>query len=331
MILMAMHSLSLLSPKNLFFKRKVKGTLAFLLFIFVFLAFCSCASRAAIKAEEYFSIGMAYYDMGKYAEAEQWLNRARTADRTMIASEYNLGRIAFETGRYEEASKHFESILKKDPGNLMALKSAAYSRIKNGDFDKAEVLYGRVIDIVPEDVDNGYNYALVLYALGKYDRCEDILNKYQYSLDENAASMLLFARTQKAQGKIESVDSYAKWSSMNAGANSQGLYEYAQVLESAGLYARSLEQYREAINSIVGDTGTIDKSTMRFERARLLLTADPENPEGITELSTAVQEGFSDTSGIEGLLRDERVNQDKKDEIRNIMNGMLDKDTEAEQ
>ena len=327
----SIHPFNLFSMGNLPYRKTKERTIVFFIFALCCLALHSCASRGAIKAEEYFSIGMAYYDMGKYAEAEQWLNRARTADRTMTASEYNLGRIAFETGRYEEAAKHFENILKQDPDNLMAIKSAAYSRIKNGDLDKAEALYNRVIDIVPEDADDGYNYALVLYALGKYDRCEEILNTFQYALDENAASMLLFARAQKEQGKIESVDSYAKWSSMNAGVNSQGLYEYAQVLESAGLYARSLEQYSAAINSITTDTGGINKSLVRFERARLLLTADPENPQGIEELSTAIQEGFSDTAAVESLLNDDRISPDKKDEVRSLLNGMLGKNEESDQ
>ena len=203
----------------------------FLLIIMTGIFFSSCASRGAAQAEEYFSIGMAYYEMGKFAEAEKWLNRARAAERTMTASDYNLGRIAFETGRYEEAAKHFERILVRDPENVMALQAAAYSRIKNGDLEKAESLYNRVLALIPESSDDGFNYALVLYSLKKYDKCENVLNKYPYALDENSASILLFARAQKAQNKIEAVDSYAKWVTVTTGtANPQGLYEYAQVL-----------------------------------------------------------------------------------------------------
>ena len=91
--------------------------------------FMSCAGLAT-SAEEYYSIGMAYYEMGKYEEAERWLNRALSRNRTMSASEYNLGRIAFGTGRYRDALKKFNAILKKDPQNVMALKAAAYTRIK---------------------------------------------------------------------------------------------------------------------------------------------------------------------------------------------------------
>jgi len=290
------------------------------------LFFSSCATNAA-KAEEYFSIGMAYYDLGKYADAEKWLSRASAADKTMTASEYNLGRIAFETGRYDEAARHFENILLKDPENVMALKGAAYSRIKNGDMEKAEALYNRVLALVPESADDGFNYALILYSLKKYDECEAVLNKYPYALEENPPSLLLLARAQKAQNKVEAVDSYDKWISNSTGAaNPQALYEYAQVLEDADLYARALEQYKAAIAALTQDTQDLKKFQIRFEEARLFLTADPENGDGVKELSTAVTEGFSDTAAIEALLKDERITQTNKDEISKILDGIVNKD-----
>ena len=288
--------------------------------LILLLLLISCASRGAVSAEEYYSIGMAYYDMGKYAEAEQWLNRAKTADKTMTASEYNLGRIAFETGRYEEAARHFEAILARDPENVMALKSAAYSRIKNGNLAEAEALYNRVLALVPESADNGYNYALVLYGLQKYENCEEVLNKYPYGLEENPAALLLLARAQKARNKIEAADSYAKWIAAGTGAaDPQGLYEYAQVLETAGLYARAIEQYKAAIAALAKDTDTLSKSKLRFEEARLLLTADPENSDGLKELTTSVSEGFNDADAVEALLSDERITQPNKDEIKKIV------------
>jgi hypothetical protein len=102
-------------------------------------------------------------------------------------------------------------------------------------------------------------------------------------------------------------------------ANAQGLYEYAQVLENAGFYARALEQYREAMNALTQDTEQLKRSTLRFEQARLLLIADPENSEGITELSASVNEGFSDTERINVLLLDDRITHTHREEIRSIL------------
>ncbi|MDR2068834.1 MAG: tetratricopeptide repeat protein, partial [Spirochaetaceae bacterium] len=61
-----------------------------LLVCFVFSGFffsCTSQDRAA-KAEEYYALGMAYFDLGRYAEAERWLSQARSLDKTKLASEY---------------------------------------------------------------------------------------------------------------------------------------------------------------------------------------------------------------------------------------------------
>ena len=299
-----------------------KPVFLFALFpLFAMSAFFSCTSQAArtAQAEEYFSIGIAYYELGKFNEAEVWFNRARAADKTIVASDYNLGRIAFETKRYADAARYFEGVLALDGDNVMALKAAAYSRIRNGDLEMAEALYDRVLVLVPESADDGYNYALVLYGLEKYENCEEVLNKYPFSLEEKPSSILLFARAQKAQNKVEAVDSYAKWLIVYTGtANPQGLYEYAQVLEIAGLYARAIEQIRDATKALTKDTETLSKSKLLFEEARLLLTVDPENEEGLTAFGSAVDEGFSDTETFEALLLDGRISDARKDELRRI-------------
>ena len=313
----------------------LKAVFFFVFFpLFVIPVFFSCASQAirTAQAEEYFSIGMAYYELGRFTDAEVWLNRARAADKTMVASDYNLGRIAFETRRYADAVKYFENVLALDNDNVMALKAAAYSRIRNGDLEKAEALYDRVLALVPESSDDGYNYALVLYGLKKYENCEEVLNRYPFSLEEKPSSILLFARAQKAQNKVEAIDSYAKWLIVNTGTvNPQGLYEYAQVLEDAGLYARAIEQYRDAIKALTKDTENLKRSKLMFEEARLLLTVDPENEEGLTVFGSAVDEGFSDTEAFEALLLDSRISNDKKVELRRIFDSREKEEEDEEE
>jgi tetratricopeptide (TPR) repeat protein len=271
----------------------------------------------AASAEEYFSIGMAYFELGKYAEAEQWLNRAKMVDKTRTASQYNLGRIAFETGRYGEAVKIFDKILEKDPDNVMTLQAAAYTRIKTGELAEAEALYDRVLRLVPESADDGYNYALVLYALDKPGQAEAVLEKYHFALAENDDSLLLFARAQAKQNKVEAADSYSQWLANNSDPLVR--HEYAQVLEKAGLYARALEEYRETLGTLSQDNAKLTRPAVRYAIARLLLFADPENDEGITELRTAVSEGFSGMDMIRALLDHPGISGAHKDDIRRIL------------
>jgi tetratricopeptide (TPR) repeat protein len=283
----------------------------------IFLTLNGCASWGAASAEEYFAIGMAYYDMGKFEEAEKWLNRARLKDKTRSASEYNLGRIAFETGRYDDAIKHFEAILKRDPHNVLALKAAAYTRIRNGDIEKAAVLYDRVLALVPESADDGYNYALVLFAMKKYPEAEQVLKNHEFALLDNNDVLLLYARAQKEQNKPEAIDSYDKWLSNNTDA--QVRYEYGQLLEAQELYARAQDEYRLALEGL--PSGSVDPARLdvRFTIARLLLIADSGSSDGVTQLQEAVNEGFADTEKITALLKDERISAANKDAMRAVI------------
>jgi len=278
-----------------------------------------CVSSAT-SAQEYFSIGMAYYELGKFEEAEKWLNRARMSNKTMVASQYNLGRIAFETQKYDEAAKHFESVLRKDEDNILALKAAAYTRIKTGDFNIAEKHYSRLLLLVPESMDDGYNHALVLYAMERYSDAETVLEKYPFALLDNSEVMLLYARSQKAQNKPEAIDNYAKWLDVNSDVKVR--YEYAQLLEQNELYARALEEYRTILSDSTRKEEDLKKSDIRFSLAKLLLIADGENVEGITELETAVSEGYADIEAVEELQKINGVSSANKDSLRKIINNM---------
>lgn len=288
----------------------------------IFLAaavFTACAS-SAISAEEFFSIGMAYFDLGKFDEAEKWLSRARSANKTMTASEYNLGRIAFETKRYSEAARYFESILKKDPDNVLALKAAAYTRIKTGEINLAEAHYSKLLKLVPESADDGYNHALVLYAMERYEKAEEILKKYPAALMENNDVILLYARSQNAQKKVEAMDSYALWLENNSSAKVR--FEYAQILENNELYARALEEYRKTITEIKDTDSDPKKNEVRFSLARVLLIADSENEEGIKELEAAISEGYDKIEAAEELKANAKVSAANRDKLQSIINDM---------
>jgi tetratricopeptide (TPR) repeat protein len=278
--------------------------------------YVSCQSFGT-SAEEYYSIGMAYFELGKYDEAELWLSRAEAADKTRTASEYNLGRIAFETGRYEDAVRYFERVLAQDQNNVMALRALAYTRIKTGEIDKAEALYARVLALVPDSLDDGYNHTLVLFAMEKYEEAEKLLSSNPLILDENRDMLLLLARTQKALGKVEAADAYDRW--LKGGDDAAIRYEYAEILEKMELYARAIEEYQAILVNLPGDSVDPAKAGVRFSLARVFLIADGENPQGMLELRSALEEGFADQDALESLAEDKRIPEEGREEIRELI------------
>ena len=285
-----------------------------------------CANRWGLSAEEYFAIGMAYFEIAQnvtvnrdhfFREAERWLNRARARDRTMAASAYNLGRLHFEAGRFWEAADQFESILVLDPYNVLALRAAAYMRIRTGEIERASDLYERFLALVPESADDGYNHALVLFAMRRYAEAEQVLRRNEFALMENPDFLLLYARAQNRQGKPEAIDSFASWLENNTDGRVR--FEYAEVLENWALYARALEEYRAALEELAATAVNPSRPEVRFAIARVLLVADPGNAEGMSELRGAVEDGYADFDAIEALLDDDRVSEYDRDYIRAIV------------
>jgi tetratricopeptide (TPR) repeat protein len=272
----------------------------------------ACASGAA-SAQEYYAIGMSYYDAKKFSDAERWLIRARNADKTFAASEYQLGRIAFENSRYTEALKYFLNIVKSDPKNTMAIESAAYTHIKLGETKEALALYEKSHELKPESADSGYNYALMLYATERYIDAELVLKKYEADISESSDNKLLFARVERALNKVEAIDSYASYLEGNPGAIVRA--EYAAVLEQNEFYARAVEEYKKAITETSSST-VIKKHDIEFLLARCLFFAGENTDEGIAEMGNAIRDGFADQELIDELLADTRLKNDTKDAIR---------------
>ncbi|MDR2097903.1 MAG: tetratricopeptide repeat protein, partial [Spirochaetaceae bacterium] len=193
-------------------------------------------------------------------------------------------------------------------------KAAAYTQVKLGNVEEAKKLYAKVLEMEPEQADNGVNYATILFAMEKPAEAEETLQKYESTILDDKDALLLLARVQQAQKKPEAIDSYDLWLSKNN--DPQVRYEYTLALENGGFYARALEEARKSLSELIDDTETLKRSSIRFVIARLILVSDPENPEGVTELAEAIRGGFADKDAIDALLIDERLTQALQDEAR---------------
>ena len=209
----------------------------------LFIVLCASCVSSAQRAEEYYALGVSYFELQKYAEAENYFQKAKFHKATKNAAEYNLGRIAYETGRYSKADIYFRRIIDRDEENITALTAAAYTSIKLEELERAEIYYRRVLELVPESHDEGYNYALVLAALGKPEEAESIILRYNTA--ENSDAMLLLARIQRQQKKPEAADAYT--ASLLRNDDPLIRMEYAAYLAEIGLAAKALDEYRRAL------------------------------------------------------------------------------------
>ena len=290
-----------------------------LLSFIAILSLFSCAGQPS--PEEYYTLGMAYFDVGKYDDAKKWLSHAAHDKRTMSAAEYNLGRIAFDANKYEDAVRHFKKVLTIDPQNVMTLKALAYSYLKLEDFANAETAYNTARSLSGSDAgtDSVYNYALVLFAMKKYEDVEALLEAVPSLLADNKDCLLVYARARKALHKPEAIDDYASLAAGSADAKIQ--YEYGTVLEEAQFYTRAVEAYRAAIKALPADSARPTLGAGHFALARALLAGDPENAEGPAELEAAVKAGFGDKKAMSDLLYTDGLSAEQKVLIQKVIDG----------
>lgn len=293
------------------------------LLVAAILALGACSSAPQLKefAAEHYSLGMAYFELGKYAEAAAHFQAARSYGETRTASDYQLARILYETGKYAEAAAAFEALLAEDPPNTMLLKATAYAEAGAKNLDRATELYARAVELLPEDRDTLYNYALLLGKASLPLRGYELLLPYVEVYGEDADARLLLARLARQAGLVEAVDQYATYLRLKSDDIDARL-EYAGACEAAELYAAALSAYDDIIKSLASKGGA-KLATARFGRARLLLVAAGDGAEGLAELARAVSEGFSDREAAEKLIADPRLADSKA--VREALSALLEK------
>jgi tetratricopeptide (TPR) repeat protein len=277
----------------------------------------SCVSDT--RAEDYYALGKAYFDLGNYEEAGKWFTKSKFNEKTKLASMYNLGRVSFERGSYDKALEYFESILKTDPENLTALKAAAYTCAKTGDTQAALEYYRRAVALLPENAEERYNYALLLATLEMYEDAETVLLSNDGILSPTDSldnkKLLLLARVQKSLGKPEAVDGYNAY--LAKIDDPAVRFEFAEILEEQKLYAKALEEYVRLNETPQSGTDTKqpEKSLVLFRIARVMLISDPADEEGLAALEEALKNGYTDLTEIDALFEAAGIPEEKQNEL----------------
>ncbi|HPC70286.1 MAG TPA: CDC27 family protein [Treponema sp.] len=288
-----------------------KSSIRLLINIAFSLFMIGCASGpASVSEDELYSLGKAYYDLGKYSEAEVWFQRSSVYKKTRNASLYYLGRIAFQQQKYEDAANIFESLLQNDKDNIILLKAAAFSNLKAQKLEKAEGFYSKIIALVPDSKDSIYGYALVLYGIQKYQDSYQILKNAKADSGDDRDALLLLARIEFKLGYPEALDHFSKW--LEKGDDPLVLKEFAETAEQQSLYSRAIESYKKIKQSNRSEEAGLQKGEIDFLIGRLILFADPSDNQGMKSIEAALSEGYFNTEKFDALLADPRINEKQR-------------------
>jgi tetratricopeptide (TPR) repeat protein len=142
--------------------------------------------------------GEAALEAGRLDEAERYLNSARTLGESPELWN-NLGGLALEQGRANEALALFEKTLAANPRSVYAWVNAGQAAAKLGDGDKAERCFRQALEIDPNDADAANQLGLLLAKRGLSSDAQKLFERAIETRRNFAAAInnlaILFAST----------------------------------------------------------------------------------------------------------------------------------------
>jgi tetratricopeptide (TPR) repeat protein len=270
---------------------------------------CATDTRNKSVAAEYYNIGNAYFEIGKYDLAARYFEDSLRLDPSLTKAEYNLALVQIRLKKSAEAQKILEKLLSDDPRNTTVLAALAWALHAEGKDDQALARYKTILEIDAGNKDALYNSALILWKL---DKKQDALERFRKLLDiapddtdtlYDLGSLLL--SMDQPQAAIEYLDRYLQKKPDDADAQ----LLLAACYERTQNYVQALAAYERM--------AAINPKDPRawWGQARLLLTAVEDPDKGMAALQKALELGFHDMDAVRALLatpqllaRDEVVN-----------------------
>jgi predicted negative regulator of RcsB-dependent stress response len=128
-------------------------------------------------ANAYAQIGITYYRMNDYSNAEIYCNEALKYDPSKTIVHSNLGSIYFNRGQYQKALKAFEKALKYDPRFSDAYMNigSVYGVLK--EYDKSIAAYKKAMEFDPHNATLYYLAGLTCQSMGDEANATTHFNK----------------------------------------------------------------------------------------------------------------------------------------------------------
>jgi tetratricopeptide (TPR) repeat protein len=260
------------------------------------------ALRAAPEANRlHYGLAMAYRGLGDMDNARSHLELRGTVgvrppdpvvDQLLLLTEGERvhlvrGRLAYASGRYQEAADEFAAAVAADPKSSRSLVNLGTALGQLGDLDAAIEKYEEALAIDPDQTTAHFNLGSTLVS---QDRAEEAITHIETVLETtpyDAEVQLLMARARVATGDDwSSLEHYRQAAELDPG-NADAVIGGASALVRLGQYARAVSVL-DAGHKRIPDSGEI-----AFSLARLLAAspdAEVRNGERAIEIARLIFE-----------------------------------------
>ncbi len=137
--------------------------------------------RSAVAAASGVAIVMltacAFVQTGYWHDNKTLFSHAVAVGQESSIAFTNLGKVAAEEGRYDEAKAYLNRALELDPGYGNALNDLGTLAVNEGRYDDAETLLKKALNLNQKDVEALYNLGVVAKSKRRYDEAEAYLKR----------------------------------------------------------------------------------------------------------------------------------------------------------
>ena len=257
---------------------------------------CVTSRRDREIASEFYDLGNAYVELGKYDKAIAEFQAALKIDPSFVKADYNLALAYGHAKRPEDAVPILKRLLLADPENTQVLSALGWAyHLAARDAD-ALVQYTTVVRLSPADLNALYNAGIILWKLKRpqeaMEKFNDLLERAPDDADALYAAGSLLLSLDDAAGSSDMISRYLD----KKPADSEGWYLLAAADERQKKYTQALAAYDKII--------ALDPSQGNawFGETRLLLTVVEDAQRGLDTLAKALATGFKDLKAVQALL-----------------------------
>jgi len=279
--------------------RRIAATAVLLSAAVIVAGGCAISPARRDLAVEWYGVGNAWMDAGKYAEAGKAYDRALALDPGLIAASYNAARALVEAASYDKALPIARKLLAGDPKNVRYITLDAWILWKAGRAKEAAAAYETAFALDPWSEDVVYDSSLLLLESGEAADAKKAVARLEplvQAKPDEKDDLALYARALGAVGRDD--DAISAWENLRSmdGADAAGLEALAALYEKHGSLAKAMDALDAA-------TKKDPKSAQSwFDLARLRLTTADDGKGGLDALGQAIAAGFKDKTAAAALL-----------------------------
>lgn len=240
------------------------------------------------KTEIYLNMAEMYTGFGELNKALESYENAANADSSDMRPLVGLAALHLARGDTALADSLYFVLAQHNWDDADFLNSIISSFFNIRNFERAELLAGRIAELMPESPAALKRYAMLLYGNQKFARAETLMTSIEEAGEADAALYYYLARIKQEKEDLPAAENYFRQSLMRSDTLVDTWINLALVISQQDRYKEAIETMGDAYMTIPAEsttvlffTAVIHSQNERHELARdgylRLLSSDPDN------------------------------------------------------